>query len=625
MKLKLITFGLLSLALTTSAQKKATSITSVLCGGTILTMDEQNPTTDTLAFQNGIITAVGNLNGISRDNLQIINLNNKTAMPGFVEPHTHPDLAALVALDQIMDVGYVSSAPETLNRAYDGQKCFEDELKAIKAQIAVFEKKDSNHQSLILFGWDPIFYGNTDTVDSNCNLTWLDDSTSTPAKMIDERIGSSIPIAVWLQSMHTIYTNTKWMQKYGLDKRACDSLCQYCLKGPDSLPIGRFEESIGVQGATSEFLETAVSPTEFSKNISQTIDSYHEVGVSTIGVMGTTEAMKNALAAVALVNPLRMGVFLKGTVEEKGSGCATQKMLDGLMMDVKRPGVPSLLVNTIGTKFWYDGAPYTGSMYLDSLEQDYYRVDWLTSQLGIPQYARLYGRDPHRNYGHSNFPGAEGMADFQQALKEAKSDGILAVHAQGGQAGADVLGFYQNLNSTSRSKASETPVQYRLEHNGFIDPASFSNLPGTPVHLSFHVLHIYWYGYDFVSLFNANTLEHVMPIKPAVDLGLDVSFHTDYPMYPPNPLLTVRTAVTRKMYKNNEPFDSNGISVPDALKAVTINAAMAMNMEDQIGSLEVGKHADIVILEENPLSVDEDLLHTIGIYDLFLDGKSVLK
>ena len=65
------------------------------------------------------------------------------------------------------------------------------------------------------------------------------------------------------------------------------------------------------------------------------------------------------------------------------------------------------------------------------------------------------------------------------------------------------------------------------------------------------------------------------------------------------------------------------ISVLDALKAMTINAAYSINMEDKIGSLKEGKYADFIIIDQNPFKTPVAELENIKILKTFINGNEV--
>ena len=69
----------------------------------------------------------------------------------------------------------------------------------------------------------------------------------------------------------------------------------------------------------------------------------------------------------------------------------------------------------------------------------------------------------------------------------------------------------------------------------------------------------------------------------------------------------------------------NKVSIESALKAVTINAAWQIKMEDKIGSIKVGKYADFVILVENPLEVSADKIKDIQILETIVNGNTIYR
>ena len=111
--------------------------------------------------------------------------------------------------------------------------------------------------------------------------------------------------------------------------------------------------------------------------------------------------------------------------------------------------------------------------------------------------------------------------------------------------------------------------------------------------------------------------------------GVSVSLSADSPSTPPSmqaPLYQVEAACTlkcpsdegksKKFPPNNEPM-----TVEQAIRAITIDAAWQLRMEDKIGSLEVGKYADIVVLESNPFEVNVMHIEEIDVLMTMMDGK----
>jgi predicted amidohydrolase YtcJ len=107
----------------------------------------------------------------------------------------------------------------------------------------------------------------------------------------------------------------------------------------------------------------------------------------------------------------------------------------------------------------------------------------------------------------------------------------------------------------------------------------------------------------------------------AFRLGARPSMHNDPPVTPVDPLFNMwisihRTSSSGKVFGANQ-----AITAEQALAAYTVNAAHQFGMEEDAGSLEVGKYADFVVLERNPLKVDPDDIRNISIESTVLGGR----
>jgi len=100
-----------------------------------------------------------------------------------------------------------------------------------------------------------------------------------------------------------------------------------------------------------------------------------------------------------------------------------------------------------------------------------------------------------------------------------------------------------------------------------------------------------------------------------VDRGIPMSFHSDFAMAPAEPLTLVWTAVNRVTSEGTEITQGQRIDVFTAIRAITITAAHTLMLEDEIGSIKVGKTANFTILEENPFKVEK-----IHLKDIFVVG-----
>jgi len=93
----------------------------------------------------------------------------------------------------------------------------------------------------------------------------------------------------------------------------------------------------------------------------------------------------------------------------------------------------------------------------------------------------------------------------------------------------------------------------------------------------------------------------------------------------PDPLHMIEMAVTRRTWKEPDFVLNPGerVSVESAIRAVTVEAAWQLFSEHEIGSLEVGKLADLVILEQDPRKVPVDTISDIRVSETWMDGRKV--
>ena len=122
---------------------------------------------------------------------------------------------------------------------------------------------------------------------------------------------------------------------------------------------------------------------------------------------------------------------------------------------------------------------------------------------------------------------------------------------------------------------------------------------------SFFVAHTYYWGDRHREIFvGPDRARRMCACRTALDRGLKISLHNDTPVTPISPLMSVWSAVNRLTSSGKEMGPELKITVPEALRAVTLDAAWQNFEENVKGSIEAGKVADLVILEENPLEID---------------------
>lgn len=194
----------------------------------------------------------------------------------------------------------------------------------------------------------------------------------------------------------------------------------------------------------------------------------------------------------------------------------------------------------------------------------------------------------------------------------------VGVHANGDAAIDMVLDAYEAVlgqNPTGN-------LRHRIEHCSVLHPEQRQRMKAMGISPSFLIGHVRWWGKAFRDrIFGADRAHLYDPCASALATGLRISLHSDWNVTPIEPLRYVEDAVTRVMNEGGGVFfPEECISVEAALRAVTIDAAWQCHMDEQVGSLEPGKLADFVILEDDPTAAGVKI-SKIKVSETWMDGK----
>ncbi len=116
--------------------------------------------------------------------------------------------------------------------------------------------------------------------------------------------------------------------------------------------------------------------------------------------------------------------------------------------------------------------------------------------------------------------------------------------------------------------------------------------------------------------------------KDFIDDGITLCFGSDWTVAPINPLLGIYAAVTRRTLDDKNPngwIPEQKISVEDAIKCYTLNNAYAAFEENKKGSIEKGKFADLVVLNEDILTIDPVRIKDVKVDMTVFDGDIIYK
>jgi predicted amidohydrolase YtcJ len=273
-----------------------------------------------------------------------------------------------------------------------------------------------------------------------------------------------------------------------------------------------------------------------------------------------------------------------------------------------------------------------GQIFYDKLEEiralpgmaqgsgnDYFRVTAVkVVSDGSNQGLTGFQREPYKGTN------SRGAANYTQdeldaiAIKLNAEGWRLSIHANG-DAAIDMV-----ITAIEKAMA-HTPridARPRIEHCSIVHPEQLERIAKAGITPSFLMNHVYYFGRYFRDeILGPQRAALLDPCASAIKQGVRFSFHSDYSVTNILPLLSMQTAVTRKMRDGGEVLNpAERITAAQALRAVTIDAAWQCGFDKEIGSLEVGKRADLVVLEQNPLKVDPDAIAAIKVLETYVGG-----
>ena len=226
-----------------------------------------------------------------------------------------------------------------------------------------------------------------------------------------------------------------------------------------------------------------------------------------------------------------------------------------------------------------------------------------------------------RPYLHSASKGSPNFdaARMKAMVAEVKALGLpVLIHCNGDYT-TDIA-----LDAVEAAYAGSTDYGVnRIEHATMARPDQILRMKKLNVQPSFLMNHVRFYGAAYRDqIFGPERAAFMDPAGACVKAGLAFTLHTDGPCSPPGPLALVSTAVTRRCIIDNSVVGPDqAVSLDDAIRAVTIDAARQLGQSDRLGSLEAGKEADFTILESDPYKISPDAVADIKVSETWVAGE----
>ncbi|MCH2169549.1 amidohydrolase [Myxococcota bacterium] len=235
-----------------------------------------------------------------------------------------------------------------------------------------------------------------------------------------------------------------------------------------------------------------------------------------------------------------------------------------------------------------------------------------------------YLRDPyhvphHGDPNYRGYPGIDREALARTVTKIHAAGRQVAVHGNGDASIDDILSAMDRAQAVApRQDARPVIIHAQMARDDQLD--IMRELGVVP---SFFVLHTYYWGDRHRDIFlGPERARRISPTRSARDRGVPFSIHTDAPIVPMDTLLLMWSAVNRTTTGGAVLGPEQRLTPLEALRAVTIDAAWQYFLEEDRGSIEPGKLADLVVLSDDPLNRPDDM-HRIEVVSTLVGGKPV--
>lgn len=419
-----------------------------------------------------------------------------------------------------------------------------------------------------LSGWDPLLQPGLPAP----TLAWLDG------------IAPDGPLVILHNSGHKAYFNSPAARQAGLTRDTPDPKGARYGRDADGELDGTAEET----GALFPLLSAVIQPGDFPAMLLAECARLNRAGLTTCSEMAFDPAFR------PLVEQLRDALTVR---------LRTYEISNPQMRSDAKPGEGDDMLRQVGIKIWVDGSPWIGNIdlsfpYLDTAA------------------TRTIGVEPG-SCGHANYT-REQLTEIVDAYFPLGWP--MACHVQG-DAGIDtILDVYEQ----ALQRHPRDDHRLRLEHVGAIRNDQLQRAAELGVTCSIFVDQIHYWGDIIVDgLFGPERGSRWMPAGSAVATGMRISLHNDPPITPEEPLCNISVGVTRIAPSGRVLAPEERLTVEQAIRAQTIDAAWQLFADDVIGSLEVGKYADLVVLSADPRTVPAEDIADLDVRATFLAGRQV--
>ena len=550
-----------------SIQKDKPPSKQVFINANVLTMDSNNSIAQAIAVENDTIVAVGTNQEIGKfiDETTLINdLAGKTLLPGFIDAHSHfPGIGAGILTVDLNSppIGNIESIEEIITR--------------LQSKVNEIEKG----KWLLGVGYDDSLLKENRHV----NRDDLD------------RISKTVPILLLHVSGHIVAVNSLGLELAGLEIAGQDQN----IEAPEGGSFVRDSEGrlTGIIEETARFdiLELAFdfSLFDFIDIVKQGAKQYAAVGVTTAQSGLTKEGQIKGFDIIDKLGIIPQRLVIWPEIE------TAKRWLSGEFND-ESYNSDNITIGAV--KLVADGS-----------------IQAYTGYLSAPYHKHATGHLEHSKLDYKGYPSME-QQQLEKIISDLHQKGLqVAIHANG-DAAIDMV-----ITAIEKAQAQmlRPDARHIIIHSQMATVQQLKQMKALGITPSFFSSHTYYWGDRHRDIYmGPERSQRISPANSAANIGLPFSIHLDTPVVPMNPLFAVWSAVNRITSSGKLLGPSERVSVMQALRSVTIDAAWQMFLDKDTGSLEVGKKADLVILSKNPI-LEPMKLNKIDVLATYVAGLQI--
>ena len=523
---------------------------TILYNANMLTIDTRNPRAQAVAIADGRFLAVGSndeIRTLYNSQVEKVDLQGATVLPGFIDAHTHPCYAGLRHLRQV-----------------------DCDLRSISdIQAAVRQRASQTPPGAWVLGFK---YDDTKTSEGR-PLTREDLDAAAP----------SHPVRIEHRGGHTAYVNSLAFKMAGVSETT-----------PDPAG-GRFDRDPSTGRLNGRISENARQV--FEKLIPSTYsrDDYREA-VKLISRLMSRAGITSVHYAQGSPEDLRayQDAHAAGDLSLRVYCLIDYPHIDRMIEAGVRTGLGNEWVRVGAMKMTCDGS-----------------ISERTARLSEPYVGRP------DDYGIVVMSEEE---LYTHARKAHEAGWQIGVHANGDVAIDIVLRVYERL----QHELPRPDPRFRLEHCTVVNDSLIQRIRALGAIPTPFSTYVYYHG-EKMRNYGPERLNRMFAVRSFLDEGIRVTQASDYPPGPFEPMMALRSEVTRTDLKGNVWGPRQRVTVEEAIRVGTLHGAYASFEENLKGSIEPGKLADLVVLGRDPLKEEPLSLVNIPVQRTMVGGRWVFE